>query len=272
MPRSSLAVACFTFLLLLAACQEDDDLGGDDDMQGDEDVDTTCEGNHDIDSQDDLDAIAHCETVSGHLAIWTDGWLTDLHMPILSSVSGNLGIEDYASLATISLPSLTSVDERLSISTTSVTDVDMTSLGSVGGGLTLATPALEDLGGFSGLTVVGESLVLSFARSLDDLDGLASLEAAGSLGIIDCQQLTNVDSLSTLTSVDILYIYNNDSLTDLHGLASLESVHGDLTIACNASLSQGDAETWVSALDVGGTATVEYNGEEYDDSFCEPMF
>ena len=72
----------------------------------------------------------------GYLDIQSNGTLTRIDFPSLSSVGGTLQISSHTALTSIDLPSLTSVGEHLYINTnTALTRIDFPSLGAVGGNL-----------------------------------------------------------------------------------------------------------------------------------------
>lgn len=130
-------------------------------------------------------------------------------------------------------------------------------------------PALKSLGGFDGLTALGDvrlsalpgvvelasleqlvsvdSLLLSGMPLVADLQPLSQLEAAGRLALGDCWRfeyvpgmhgLTSLAGLSSLTTLGSLVISDNPQLTSLAGAEQLTGLRGTWSEIDNSALTQ----------------------------------
>jgi len=124
------------------------------------------------------------------------------------------------------------------------------------GDLTLSTQA--DVDAFSYTEITG-SLRIVDAQEITNLDGLSSLiSVGGELAILDGAVLPNLDGLNSLTSVDGgVAILGNAVLPNLDGLSGLSSVGGGLVISGNASLDNLDSLPGVTSL--GGSLEISGN-------------
>jgi len=141
-----------------------------------------CEGDHQIETTSDLEAIATCESVSGNLTftelsggpilelpylttvgglyIWNNDSLTDIDIPAVTSVNDQLFVDGNGALANIDMPSLTSVGSYLQIrDNLNLANLDMSALTAVGNELSLSNnDAMTSLSRLSNLTSIEGSL------------------------------------------------------------------------------------------------------------------
>jgi hypothetical protein len=224
-----------------------------------------------------VDSLTSCRSVQvGSLAV-------ELDAPLLSSVD-ELVFSDSTSALGGSLPALGAVGSLTVQGQNYDSDPtryipDMPALASVGE-LDISYSRASVFESLGSLTTVSGRLRVSLADG--DLDGLP-LEHVGSLvmrktheagfppgltvddsltldGNHGLTSLAGLEQVSQLTSG--LAITDNDELTSVEGLASLEGVGGSLHITGNSLLSQAEAEDLAERVQVGGTTTVEDNGEQ----------
>lgn len=179
-------------LFVLVGCSADVD----DDTAGDDDTDTVCAGAGGyIQSQADLDAIAHCESLS-LLFVYEQDWLTEIELPNLESVDGDLTIANNATLLSADLPRLESVSSSVGIhANPSLVSVDLSSLATV-----------VDDSEYTSLDVFSNSCLTSL-----DVSALSTVEI---LFIYENDSLPNLDGLSGFTNVGWdLTIALNDCLS-----------------------------------------------------------
>jgi hypothetical protein len=208
------------------------------------DCDLVCTGVYvidDIDTDDDLDALAGCTTVIGRLYI-ENTTLTNLEgLECLNYVVGGLFIRYNDSL--INLTGLENLE-------------------SIGGGDSeLMISDNDSLINLTGLENLESSGYLSFRGndSLINLTGLENLESIGYLIISDNPSLTSLVGLQGLESVDEnLEIEDNALLTSL-GLENLESVGGNFWIRNNDELCTDLAVDLANQVTIGGTTDISGN-------------
>ena len=172
-------------VLMLSGCEYHkwmfETLTGTGDEEEDTGIETDCLGDYLIKNESDMEAISHCESISGYLGIYESN---------LTNLDG--------------LSNLTTVGEGVYISSNeSLTNLDgLSNLTSVGGYLNIYdNGSLTNLDGLSNLTTIGDYLRIEHNESLTNLDGLSNLTSVGgSLNIYDndslCQSL--VDALFAL--------------------------------------------------------------------------
>ena len=154
--------ALFLLLALILACNEENVDSGtktDVDAYACESA-VTCEGSYYLSSGEDLEDIALCECITGHLEMKNETWLTSVVLPSLTTVDGDLSFQGNDYLTTIEMPGLTTVGRDFLLGTTSgnalLTGLEMTSFTSVGRHLTvIGNDALTNLEGLSSLESVG---------------------------------------------------------------------------------------------------------------------
>ena len=186
--------------LSLVSCGAKDDTGTPPEGDADTDVDTDtdvvyCEGIFEIKSEGELDAIAHCESITGGLYFFEQDWLEIVELPSLTSVGGHLVIEGNGALTSLEgLSSLTTVGTYLVIyDNHALTSLEgLSSLTTVGGGggflFIINNDALTSLEGLSGLTYVGDDLSIHNNDSLCQSDAeafAASIELGGTVDVRD---------------------------------------------------------------------------------------
>lgn len=179
------------------------------------------------------------------------------------SISGSLELRDEGWLPDVDMPCLTTIGETLIISGEGIITVSFPNLVSVGSTMTMMT-GVEDLDGLSSLETAG-SLNLIANRALANIDGLASLAAVESdMRILSNEELLNLNGLQNLATVgDDMEIAGNDAIADLAGLGALTSVGGSLSIGTGTMGSVGNASLtevgMVSLLQVGMDLDISNN-------------
>ena len=95
--------------------------------------------------------------------------------------------------------------------------------------------SITNIDALSDLSVVGGELIILLNPLLVNLDGLSSLNSAGSFLLVSNESLVSVEGLSGLTTVqDDMRIVNNSSLQNLNGLHNLKSATAVLILDNNA--------------------------------------
>lgn len=168
-------------------------------------------------------------------------------------VQGNIDISTN-SFTNVDFSSLTSVGGGLRIHNNALTNVDsFASLTSVGGFMSISNnDALANVDGFLSLTLVGGYLNFWYNAALKNVDGFSSLASVGGfLRIHNINRLTNVDGFSSLTLVGgFFHIYEgNGALTNVDGFSSLTSVGGYMILEGNDALTTVDGFSSLTSVD-----------------------
>ncbi len=241
---------------------------------------TTIEGNLEIykTSLTNLAQLASLKVVKGDVYIGIYDYKRDLEegneflvslegLENLTEVSGELEIRDNEALATIeALKNLKTVN-KLNISynpkLTTLKGLDKLSGELLGGLQIYKNKRLEEITQLSGITLVGDHLVVNSNLSIQSLEGLHNIKSVknGYLGVRSNDNLKDLKGLRKLHTVDeevqinsnpliesleglekltrvgkFFYIKQNNQLTDLEGLESLVSVGEDFKIEKNNNL------------------------------------
>lgn len=94
---------------------------------------------------------------------------------------------------------------------------------------------------------------------------------------IDSSEKVNLNELWCLCAVGGrsggpgVSITYNDSMTDITGLENIQSIGGNVSIACNRGLSDASASALIAAIgaaNIGGTVTIGGNGSGYGSYGC----
>ncbi|MCW5805885.1 MAG: hypothetical protein KIT31_26170 [Deltaproteobacteria bacterium] len=203
-------------------------------------------------------ALPSLERVAGRLLVNTNAALASLDVPALGTVGDFLQLNGNAALASVRLPKLLTIAgllvtndtslERVAVpsllfATTSVelvnlprvTSVDLGSLLSIGGNLTVGNvAALPNLAGLGQLGSIGGNLTINNAGALANLTGLGALETvAGDMSVT-----------------------NNPRLTSLGGAAAMTEVGQNLTITNNPMLPRPTAQAFANGITVRGMTTI----------------
>ncbi|HCP47532.1 MAG TPA: hypothetical protein DIU15_15935, partial [Deltaproteobacteria bacterium] len=210
-----------------------DDDDDDDDDSGDDDDDgtTTCEGSYTVDGTEtaaDLAAISNCAVITGQLIIQDTSRSHLSPLSNLTSVQGGLKILNNSQLMTLSgLDQLESVGDLFEIS---------------------GNQSLTSLTALADLTSVGTSLYIENSPSITNLTGL--------------HNLTSIGVWFATPGQDALSIMYMNGLTDLDALASVNYVHGDVTIAYNEALCDASVSEFAAAcgLHNGSVTATDNNG------------
>ncbi len=113
------------------------------------------------------------------------------------------------------------------------------------------------------LVSVGDILFIEENDALTTID-LPALETIGGDLQLHGDDALSVVALPALTTVgDDLQVYGNASLDSLTGLSALTAVGDALDIRENPCLSQADAESFATSIEVGGEVMVEDNGADH---------
>lgn len=205
-----------------------------------------CEGNIDVISQPQVDALANCSEITGILRIQDNPFRT----PITS-------LEPLSNLTSIGEVELNSSLDRLQegFGLLISSNPELTSLAglenlrSVAGSVVIYnSDGLTNFEGLNGLETIGRSFVVGdnftvsnrgdqgneFLLSFEGLDSLASI--GESFIIWDNSALQSLRGLTSLQTIEgSLDVRNNDALEEIAGLTDLESVGGDLGMYGNNS-------------------------------------
>ncbi len=117
----------------------------------------------DIEHEDDLEAVASCENISGHLRIVDQDWLFGIELPYLKTIGGLLAVDDLPALIELEMPNLESIGGNFAVGrNASLASLEgLSSLESIGGGLfVIGNDAMTSLHGLSSLSSVGNQLVI----------------------------------------------------------------------------------------------------------------
>ncbi len=129
----------------------------------------------------------------------------------------------------------------------------------VKGNLTIESPSLENVDGLESLERIG-SLTVGNNGALEDIGGLGGLVTIEQVGEIRFEQnpaLTSLKGLDGITSPSVIYVADNDSLVNLDGLDSLSTL-GGLIIIDNDSLLNLKGLDGVTVVESG--LTIQENG------------
>jgi len=280
--RSSYLLVLLGVLVTFAGCPsvepDDDDVGDDDsvvptddDDAGDDDtVSAACVGDFEVRQEGDLDAVAHCVTISGYLDVQSLDSVAVVELPLLESVGSSAWISENPSIERIHLPALETVGDVLGLSgNDSLTDLDLTALYSVGRNMGIGDcPSLSEIDLPSLTTVAGSlafyddmSLTAVRMTSLETVGGTPVEDSTRSLAVWNNPSLSQLDAPLCTSVGGSLSIYDNAYLASTAGLSSMATVGEDVTITGNSCMSQADAEAFAADLDVAGEVTVEDNGD-----------
>ncbi len=203
-----------------------------------------CEGNIDVISQSQVDALANCSEITGILRIQDN--------PFLTPITSLAPLSNLTSIGEVELNnSLDRLQEGFGLlinsnpELTSLTGLE--NLRSVAGSIVIySNDGLTNFEGLNGLETVGRSFVIgdSFTvsnrfdegnDSLLSLEGLDSLTSIGeSLIIWDNPELLSLSGPTNLQTIEgNLNVRDNDSLEEVVGLTGLESIGGTLGFYSN---------------------------------------
>jgi hypothetical protein len=113
------------------------------------------------------------------------------------------------------------------------------------------------------LVSVGDILFIEENDALTTIDLPALETIGGDLQLHGDDVLSAVDLPALTTVGDDLQVYGNASLDSLTGLSALTAVGDALHIHENPCLSQADAESFATSIEVGGEVVVEDNGADH---------
>ncbi|MEQ1566934.1 MAG: hypothetical protein ABMA64_14930 [Myxococcota bacterium] len=143
---------------------------------------------------------------------------------------------------------------------------------------------LDSVQGLIHLARIDGALVLEDLRTVANLSGFGALATAGELRMTrigevvsadfprltaidrdlrvqECPKLSSILGFPLLTQVGGTFsVTNNVELVDISGFGPLQRVGGDFEVVDNPVLSTHVVESWLSAVDVGGSSTVSGNG------------
>jgi hypothetical protein len=126
-----------------------------------------------------------------------------------------------------------------------------------------ALAPLKDLVAVEGSFTIFRNHALNDLRGLERLARVAarfSIRLDDSAGFSDVPgEFTSVDGVGALREVGTLEISSNPWLERLDGFATLDVVHGDVTITDNLKLPQAEIDTLLRRVRVEGTVTVSGN-------------
>lgn len=163
----------------------------------------------------------------GGLDIKSNKQIKTVHFGALKSIMSDVSVES-TSLQTLSLPNLAKVSNTFKLTTNTLVQLDLSSLESIGGSLSLINnTALESLS-LPKLVNIGGQFILNNYSKLKKCD-IAKLQKCG-VGI-DLNSLTTLEELefSGLTSCGaLLKVYNSGAITILSFPALKESVGVDI--------------------------------------------
>lgn len=171
-------------------------------------------------------------------------------------------IDDFA----INFPTCTEIQGNLTISGTSITNLEgLSQITAISGTLLITgndwwgTPSsIVSLAGLENLTTIGGSLRLGLLNNLTDLTGLNGLTTVGGRLTIGYEQWSGSTS-------DPVIQAGNTSLSSLNGLDNLNSISG-LEIAYNTNLSTCNEPFICNYLQNGGSATINNNATGCNDA------
>ena len=235
-----------------------------------------------------VDALTNCDlgslqTVGGEFKFQNNEGMTAISLPSLVEVGGDLGFQSSQNITSVSLPELRDVDGhftlhrageglqvfdapklenvlgRLQLHTTELTEIELTSLRTVGESLSFDSNAMLESLRLPALELVSDSLVVNGHPALSSFEAPALTEA-GALGLYENAALETVDCAALLSTDLAFLIRDNSALRSLEGLPNLTRVGDYVTISGNPELCQSEAEAFAAALTVSGTVTVEKNG------------
>jgi hypothetical protein len=161
----------------------------------------------------DLEGLGSLHTVTDQININAHLNMQSLH-----------GLEGLRSVNTLRLSYLTMPDLE-----------PLSGLDSISGFFAIAYSNLGSLHGLENLVSIGRAFTIVGVPTLTSLDGLSSLNHAGSIDLQDNASLADV-AMPALQSTGMIRIANNDALTNISGLPSLTSV-ANLEITGNATLA-----------------------------------
>lgn len=203
------------------------------------DVDGVAVGAYQIDSQDDIDALAGCTTIEGGLAV------------TMSRPRYFLEEEGPPYTSLVGLESLTTVEGELWIAQSPLVDLcGLDGLREVGKAMVIAwNPSLRSLGGLEGLSFSGDNPPWQGSYLSPTPPDELRFQGENGLRVVGNPALTEVDALGALTRVrGGVGVRANDALEHLNGLAALEEIGGELDIQLNAALRDITALSAVSSL------------------------
>ncbi|WP_300465275.1 hypothetical protein [Desulfobacula sp.] len=196
----------------------------------------------DCDSLVSLAGLSSLEYVSDFIQVINNPQLQDFSLPALKSIGSNCWIGRNAALASVNMPKLKQAGknrtDNFEICDNPKLEYigNLNSLETLSGSLLIKNNSLlRNLEGLNGLISIGNSLGISYLENLVSLQGITSLERAGSLSINNCNGLPTLGGLSTLRFVETdIRIESNNALNLLTGLNA--AIGGGLTIKENPSL------------------------------------
>ena len=175
-----------------------------------------------------------------------------------SHVSGDVEITSYSTDDPISnldsLSNLTSIGGQLTISYTSIVDLDgLHNLATFGWRLVVEeNEYLTNIDALSNVTLLDSDVNIAIVSNaqLTNINGLAGVSAVSGLNIHDNPKLNNIDGLQNLSTVGGVFISNNATLANLDGLAGIRGAVGEIGIKNNTALSDIDGLANISAVSI----------------------
>ena len=187
-------------------------------------------------------ALDNLVNVSTRLVIAGNTGLLAVSLPALRRVGGSLSLVSLGRAANVSIPALFSTGHNLDIQNVGVSELDLSALTVVGGGISMR--GLNDVTGpmmrsalASLRSIVGLFAVRNIAWSGRPATAfeLPALQRAGGLSLAECSFLSmSFPALTNITSGGIV-MYHLPRLTEFH-MMQLAAVRGDVRLSVVANM------------------------------------